>query len=69
MNEGVNEKMESLYPVHPEAISPPCLDENKSSLTGAHLDEFLNISGNGLYLFILTMSTYCTFLSLGPSGV
>ena len=34
-----------------------------------HLDEFLNISGNGLYLFILTMSTYCTFLSLGPSGV
>ena len=59
----------SLYPVHPEAISLPCLDENKSSLTGAHLDEFLNISGNGLYLFILTMSTYCTFLSLGPSGV
>lgn len=61
--------MESLYPVHPEAISLPCLDENKSSLTGAHLDEFFNISGNGLYLFILTMSTYCTFLSLGPSGV
>lgn len=68
MNEGVNEQG-SLNSVLPEVTSLPCLDENKSSLTGAHLDEFFNISGNGLYLFILTMSTYCTFLSLVPSGV
>lgn len=61
--------MQSFYPVHPEAINLPCSDENKSSLTGAHLDEFFNISGNELYLFILTMSTYCTFLNLVPSGV
>lgn len=69
MNEGMNDSMKTLYTVYPEAISLPCLDANKSSLTGAHLDEFFNIAGNGLYLFILTMSTYCIFLTLGPSGV
>lgn len=61
--------MEPLHPVLLQAISLPYLDKNKSSLTGAHLDEFFNIPGNGLYLFILTMSTYCIFLNLGPSGV
>lgn len=52
MNEGVNEELEPLHPARPEATGFSCLDKNKSSLTGAHLDEFFNILAMGcIYLF------------------
>lgn len=61
--------MEFFFLVYFEVIGFSFLDENKLFLIGLYLDEFFNIFGNGLYLFILIMLIYCIFLNLGFSGV
>lgn len=57
MNEGVNEELEPLHPARPEATGFSCLDKNKSSLTGAHLDEFFNILAMVVFIYFNYVNT------------